>query len=148
MRQRRFAEVFQFDYSGSVEQRSAVEDALTPEYGSNHHRLLQRLDRQVNASGRSYLSVGFRTGMQIPGLASPAGMTLSAVMGYSGCYEVARHEFGHIVDFRLITDADREWFRLEMGRDTWPGAWEAFAEAVREWLAGGWKALTPILLPD
>lgn len=145
----RFAEVFEFDFlfRGTEEQRLAVQDALTPIYGTNHHRLLQRLDRQVNQSGRHALKVGFRGGMNVPGLSSPAGFNLSSAMGYSGCYEVARHELGHIVDFRLITDKDREWFRLEMGRDSWPGAWESWAEAVREWLAGGWQALTPILLP-
>lgn len=147
---RRFAEVFDFDffYRGSEEQRDAVRDALTPIYGTNHHKLLQRLDRQVNQSGRHSLTIGFHRGMNAPGLASPSGFNLSAAMGYAGCYEVARHELGHVVDFRLLTDEDREWFLLEMGRDSWPGAWESWAEAVREWLDGGWFTLTPILLPD
>lgn len=143
----RFAEVFQFDMSGTETQRQAVYAALTPVFGDNHHRLLQRLDRRVNQSGRHFVSVGFRSGMQSPGLASPAGFNLSAAMGYAGCYEVARHELGHMVDFWLLTDTDREWFKAEMGRESWAGAYESFAEAVREWLDDGWKALTPILLP-
>lgn len=150
MRNRRFAECFQFDlfFHGNDEQRQAVVDALTPEYGTPYHQLLKRLDRQVNESGRSYLTVGFRNGMNAPGLASPAGFNLSGAMAYAGCFEVARHEFGHLIDFRLITDGDRDWFMAEMHRDSWPGAWESWAEAVREWLDGGWPALTPILLPD
>lgn len=150
MRLRRFAEVMQFDYihRGSDLQREAVIEALTPIYGTPHHRLLQRLDRAVNAAGRSYLTVGFRSGMTAPGQASPAGFNLSAAMGWAGCFEVARHEFGHLVDFWLLTDDNRNWFMAEMGRATWPGAWESWATAVAEWLGGGWQALTPILLPE
>lgn len=146
----RFAEVFEIDsdHPGTYEQREAVRDTLTPVYGTPHHRLLQRLDRAVNGTGRSFLTVEFHMGMTAPGQASPAGMSLSAAMGRAGIVEVARHELGHIVDFWLITDTDREWFCQQMGRDTWPGAWESWAEAVREWLDGGWETLTPILLPD
>lgn len=155
----RFAEVFQVDFihRGSDTQRQAVVDSLTPTYGSNHHRLLQRLDRQVNRGvsvdgilyhARSYLTVGLRSGMTAPGLASPVGFNLSAAMGRPGILEVARHELGHVVDFWLLTDTDRLWFQRVMGRESWPGAWESWAEAVREWLDGGWQALTPILLPD
>lgn len=155
----RFAEVFQFDpdFAGSVEQRNAVRESLTPLYGTYHHRLLQRLDRQVNSGvavdgtvyhPRSFLLVGFRKQMTSPGLSSASGFNLSSAMGYDGCYEVARHEMGHCVDFWLLDDKGREWFRTYMGRDSWPGAWESWAEAVREWLGGGWHDLTPILLPE
>lgn len=156
---RRFGEVWQFDsaYHGTVEQQTAVRDSLHPIHGTPHHRLLQRLDRQVNggtaADGtlyhpRSALTIGFHDSMTSPGLSSPAGFNLSFAMGYTGCYEVARHEMGHIVDFWLLTGTDREWFRTIMGRDSWPGAWESWAEAVREWVGGGWADLTPILLPE
>ena len=155
----RFAEVFQVDFihRGSEAQRQAVADSLTPTYGTSHHRLLQRLDRQVNLGvsvdgtlfhRRSSLTVGFRSGMTAPGIASPVGFNLSAAMARGGILEVARHELGHVIDFWLLTDEDRLWFQREMGRESWPGAWESWAEAVREWLDGGWKALTPILLPD
>lgn len=146
----RFAEVFQVDreHPGTDLQRQALYDTLTADYGSPHHHLLQRLDRAVNATGRSYLNIGFHHGMLHPGLSSRAGFNLSAAMGRPGIMEVARHELGHLCDFWLITDQDREWFCKEMHRDSWPGAWESFAEAVREWLSGGWQALTPILLPD
>lgn len=146
---RRFAEVFQVSYlfRGSTLQQEAVRASLTPVFGTNHHKLLQRLDRAVNASGRSYLTVEFHSGMQSPGTASVSGFSLSAAMGWAGVWEVARHEFGHVVDFWLLTDTQREWFMDEMGRESWPGAWESWAEAVREWLDGGWSALTPVLLP-
>lgn len=149
MRQR-FAEVFQFDFlwRGKAEQRQAVVDSLTPVFGTPHHRLLQRLDRAVNKAGRSYLTIEFHGGMTSPGLASRSGFSLSTAMGAAGCAEVARHELGHLIDFWLITDDDRVWFMTEMGRDSWPGAWESWAEAVREWLDGGWRVLTPILLPN
>jgi hypothetical protein len=147
---RRFAEVFQVDffYRGTVEQQLALRGALTPEYGSPHHHVLKRLDHAVNATGDSHLTVGFRHGMVHPGLASFSGFNLSAAMGPDGIYDVARHEFGHLVDFYLLTDADRAWFMVEMFRSSWPGAWESWAEAVREWLDGGWKSLDPILLRD
>jgi hypothetical protein len=156
----RFAEVFEFNrirWRGNEEQRQAVVDSLTPQFGTLHHRLLQRLDRQVNLGvsvdgipyhSRSYLTISFMSGMTAPGQASPAGMTLSSAMGRAGVMEVSRHELGHCVDFWLLTDADREWFRVLMGRESWPGAWESWAEAVREWLDGGWYQLTPILLPS
>ena len=155
----RFAEVFQIDFihRGSETQRQAITNSLTPAFGSNHHRLLQRLDRQVNSGvsvdgtlyhRRSYLTIGIRSLMTAPGLSSPAGFNLSGAMGYAGTFEVARHELGHVIDFWLLTDDDRRWFQWEMGRGSWPGAWESWAEAVREWLDGGWVALTPILLPD
>lgn len=147
----RFAECFQFDphHPGTPIQEEAVRESLSPEFGSNYHRLLQRLDREVNRTGRHYLTVGFVEDMQQPGLASPAGFNLSAAMGRTGCMEVARHELGHIVDFRLLTVEDRTWFMGEMGRDSWPGAWEAWAEAFRQWIDGtSWQSLTPILLPD
>ena len=155
----RFAEVFQIDFfhRGSEIQRQAVADSLTPTFGTNHHRLLQRLDRQVNLGvsvdgslfhRRSFLTVGIRSGIDVPGTSSPVGFTLSGAMGRAGILEVARHELGHVVDFWLLTDTDRTWFQREMGRESWPGAWESWAEAVREWLSGGWVALTPILLPD
>lgn len=145
----RFAECFQFDpvHPGTFDQRQSVRDSLTPVFGSAHHRLLLRLDKAVNAAGRHYVTVGFREGMVQPGLASPSGFNLSAAMGPTGVAEVARHELGHLIDFYLITDTDRQWFCEQLGRESWPGAWESWAEAVREWLQGGWKALTPILLP-
>lgn len=155
---RRFAEVFQIDYvfRGISPQQEAIRASLTPVYGTNHHKLLQRLDRQVNsgvsADGliyhrRSYLTVGIRPGMNSPGTSSPAGFNLSAAMGWAGMYEVARHELGHVVDFWLLADTQREWFMDLTGRESWPGAWESWAEAVREWLDGEWSTLTPILLP-
>lgn len=158
LRPRRFAEVFQIDYifRGFEIQQEAIRTSLTPVYGTNHHKLLQRLDKQVNsgvsADGtiyhpRSYLTIGIRPGMNSPGIASPAGFNLSAAMGWAGMYEVARHELGHVVDFWLLTDDQREWFREVMGRESWPGAWESWANAVAEWLGGGWSALTPVLLP-
>lgn len=147
MKLRRFAEVFQFDFifRGNDIQRDAVIQAMTPVYGTPHHRLLKRLDAAVNAGGRSSLTIGFHSGMNHPGLASRGGFNLSAAMAWNGCYEVARHEFGHLVDFWLLTEADRSWFMAEMSRATWPGAWESWAQAVAEWLDGGWKALDPIL---
>lgn len=150
MRDRRFAEVFQFDFifRGDPIQRQAVTEALTPIFASPQHRLLQRLDKQVNQSGRSHLTIGFHNGMNAPGLASHSGFNLSAAMGWNGCFEVARHEFGHLIDFWLLNEADRSWFMAEMARATWPGAWESWAEAVREWLDGGWQVLNPILLPE
>lgn len=156
---RRFAEVFEIDaiFPGSIEQQTAVEVSLTPEWGTLHHRLLQRLDRQVNSGvavdginyhKRSFLRIGFHKEMTAPGTASPAGFNLSAAMGYKGCHEVARHELGHIVDFWLLSPENRIWFQGAMHRDSWPGAWESWAEAFREWLDGGWQALTQILVPD
>jgi hypothetical protein len=157
---RRFAECFEFNrimWRGTEEQRQAVVESLTPEYGGNHHRLLQRLDRQVNLGvsvdgtmfyRRSYLVISIRSGINVPGAASAAGFTLSGAMGRAGMWEVARHELGHVIDFWLLTEANRQWFQQVMGRQTWPGAWESWAEAVREWLDDGWTALTPILLPE
>lgn len=149
LRPRRFAEVWQvhYIYRGSEEQQRAVRDSLIPSWDTNHHRLLQRLDRAVNATKRSHLTIEFHNGMNTPGTASPAGFSLSAAMGYHGVWEVARHELGHVVDFWLLTDEHRVWFMKEMGRESWPGAWESWAEAVREWMDGGWPSLTPILLP-
>lgn len=146
----RFAEVFQFDpdHPGTPEQEQAVRDTLIPVYGSQHHRLLQRLDRAVNATGRHYLTIEFHHGMNSPGTSSPSGFSLSAAMDRPGMLEVPRHELGHLIDFWLITDDDRLWFQKIMSRESWPGAWESWAEAVREWLDGdSWQILTPILLP-
>lgn len=148
----RFARVFQHSktFPGSLAQRLTVVEALTPEvYGDNFDLLLVRLDRAVNDGGRSFLSVEYHDGMTVPGTASVAGFSLSTAMYPAATYEVARHEFGHVVDFWLLDDEQRHWFIRERGiASTWPGTWEAWAEAVREWIGGGWPALTPILLPD
>ena len=73
----RFAECFEFNrvvWRGSEDQRQAVIDSLTPTFGTNHHRLLQRLDRQVNLGvsvdgnqfwRRSYLTISIRSGIDV-----------------------------------------------------------------------------------
>lgn len=148
----RFARIFQHskEKPGGLAQRLTVVKAFTPkEYGDHFDRLLLRLDRAVNEGGRSFLTVEYHDGMSVPGVASVAGFSLSTAMHPAGTHEVARHEFGHIVDFWLLNDEQRHWFIKERGiGTTWPGTWEAWAEAVREWLDGGWQALTPVLLPD
>jgi hypothetical protein len=127
---------------------------FTPIFNSYFDRLLFRLDVAVNLAGRHYLTVEFHSfGATVPGAASPAGISIASGTGVSlkAIQEVARHEFGHLTDFyNLLTEADRFWFRAEMGRETWPGAWESWAEAVREWVESDgqqWGTLTPILLP-
>lgn len=136
---------------GTETQRQAVRERFSPTFGSLFDRMLYRLDVAVNVRGRHHLTVEFHKNMTAPGNPSPSGISLSAAMGPAGIREVAGHECGHLTDFYLITDEDRGWFMREMGRATWPGAWESWAEAVREWIESDgeqWAKLTPILLGE
>lgn len=154
----RFGRVWQITaipwLKGTVEQRQAVRDTFTPIFDSCFDRLLYRLDLAVNQAGRHYLTVELHSsGNTVPGVSGPAGISIATGPGVSlkAIQEVARHEFGHMTDhYNLLTATDRLWFIAQMGRETWPGAWESWAEAVREWVESDgqvWQALTPILLP-
>jgi hypothetical protein len=153
----RFARVFQFTLNpflrGTPELRQLTREALAFPFGSLGDRLLFRLDQAVNATGRHFVTVEYHANMDRPGLASPAGISLSSAATQGpGVGETIRHEgLGHLSDFYLIDNDVRQWFAALMGQETWqPVAWEQWAEAVRQWAESDgvvWSVLTPILLP-
>lgn len=139
----RFGEVWQHsaDWGGSAGQKAAVRDALIPEFGSAFHRLAVKLDRAVNARGRSYLSVGFAPMNGGLGLAGAGGFILSDLLTVPSIIAAyGRHEAGHCVDqLDLITPEGRHAFMLSKGADG-SGNWnrefmETWADDFRDWVA-------------
>jgi hypothetical protein len=156
----RWSECWQFlaDYPGTPGQQQAVLDAFRLEYGTEKHRLFQRLDRSINqVYKRSYLTFGF-----VPqewfapnqiAVAGPTGINLSDLYAPEAVGDQALHELGHVVDMHFLTAATRLQFMALAGIDPNLNTWnrnvqETFADAGRDWCKGGWKSLTPILLPD
>lgn len=142
------------DAPGSLEQQQVVRDVLKVEYGSRQHRWLKRLDQDVNASSRHYITIDF---VSIPylGLAFANGILLSELLVKDGIEWVLPHEVGHVHDQRFLTQDDKNWFmeRLRSPEqlppfDTdWRHHQEMFADAFRDWWLGtGWDSLTPLLL--
>lgn len=154
-------EVWEFsrDYSGTPSQQRAVREGLAFPFHSNGHRLMQRLDRHVNAAGRSYLPIGFMDTEPRLAIAGAGGINLSLhlqdpiIIRNQVCHEVM-----HVIDQRdMITQADRHLF-MDWISGNHNGNWnneyqETFADAGRDWLLssyaspGAWAKLTPILLP-
>ena len=157
----RFMEVWQFsvDWPGTPSQQQSVREGLAFPFHSNGHRLMQRLDRHVNAAGRSYLPIGFLE-MDRLGLSGAGGINLSHHLQDPIIIRaVVCHEVIHVIDQRdMITPEDRNLF-MDWISGNHRGHWlneyqETFADAGRDWLLssyaspGQWRQLTAILLPE
>ena len=156
---RRFGEVWQMsaDWFGTTTQQEAVRAALSPEFGTAFHRVTQKIDRKVNQSGRSYLTVAFAP---LPGWllghAGATGILLSELLTDLAIISaIVRHEMGHVYDqLDLLTQDDKFWF-MDRISDHHDGNWmaeyqETWADAFRDWIVdpdGVWASLTPLLAP-
>lgn len=149
---RRFSEIWQMseDWPGTLGQQVAVREALHVEFGSNQHKLLQKVDREVNRRGRSYLPIAFA---EVPpgwlGFAGATGIVLSELLVPAGIGGVVQHEFGHVYDQLFFEQEDRDWFIAQMSTEDrdWRHFSETFADAFRDWWRGvGWQQMTNRLL--
>lgn len=151
---RRFSEMWQIaqDWPGTLDQQRAVRDALAVEFGSPQHRVLQKMDRDINLRSRHYLPIGFND--LPPGFLAHAGATgivLSKLLHPNYLADIVRHETGHVYEqLDLLTQTDKFWYMEQVSptdRD-WRHFTEAFADSFRDWWKGvGWDSLTAILLP-
>lgn len=137
------------DWPGSLEQQSAVREALKVEFGSPQHKLLQKVDREVNRRGQHYLPVAF---VDLPwlGRGFATGILLRDILNPVALGGILQHEFGHTYEqLDLLTQDDKTWFMGEMStsdRD-WTHFAETFADAFRDWFRGiSWQTLTPRLI--
>ena len=157
---RRFSECWQMsaDFPGTLSQQDAVREAYELEFGTNKHLLFKRLDRGINALGRSYLIFGFYPDDMFNfdqlAVAGRTGINMRAGFAIGAIPDMALHELGHVVDKLRITNADRYWFLTAAGIDPNLNTWnhnvqEMFADAVRDCIKGmSWQSLWPILLGD
>lgn len=155
---RRFGEMWQMneDWPGTIQQQMAVRAALTPVYGTNFHRLTQKMDRYINEQGRSYLPVAFfDLGDNFLGRGNNAGLILSHnLKDPTIIARWARHEMGHVYDQLGILSQDDKFFFMEEisghHNGNWPNEYqETWAEAFREWVESDgerWNPLTVRLL--
>jgi hypothetical protein len=155
---RRFSECWQIsaDFPGTITQQMAVREAYALVHGTNKHRLFQRLDHAINATGRSFLIFGFPPDDMFNfdqlAVASRAGINIREGFATSAIPNMALHELGHVVDKLLITNTDRYWFMTAAGIDPNTNTWnhnvqEMFADAVRDCIKGtSWQSLWAILL--
>lgn len=149
MRFRRFARVFEFDplRPGTGAQRSAMIDTLAYEVGSDWDHLNLRLAQEVKKFDR-IITIGFFPNMLTPATSGPAGINFNDHIDKSGIQWFAPHEVGHLIEHYLLTDEGKQWFMLRIGATNWGmETQEIFADAMRDWRAGGWAGLTPFLLP-
>ena len=159
---RRFAELWQMseDWPGTLEQQQAVRDALTPIFGTNVHRLAQKMDRWINRPGseRHFLPIAFVDIAPYLGLGFATGILLSHhLLTAPGIIAgIVRHETGHVYDqLGLLTQEDKFWF-MDLVSGHHDGNWrqeyqETWADAFRDWWASdghAWPELTPILLRE
>lgn len=151
---RRFSEIFQMaeDWPGTLGQQVAVREALAVEFGSNQHKLLQKVDRWINRPqwGQTHIPIAFVDLDGILGRGFANGILLSQLLKPAYIDNVVLHEFGHTYErLDLLTDEDRLWFMAELswGEPDWRLHWEAFADAFRDvWLGVGWTQLWSRLL--
>lgn len=156
---RRFGELWQMaqDWPGTTAQQQAVRDALTPTFGSNVHRLAQKMDREVNRRSRHFLPIAFVNIDPYLGLGFATGILLSEHLSTAPgiIAGIVRHETGHVYDqLGLWTQDDRLWFmdRISGQVGNWAKEYqETFADAFRDWWASNgekWPDMTSRLLRD
>lgn len=138
------------DWPGTLAQQVAVREAFKVEFGSPQHKLLQKVDRRVNAGARHYLPIAFAyTGGQLA-FAGASGIVLSELLTPAAAGWVVQHEFGHTYEqLDLVTQDDRTWFMGQMSATDldWRHHSETFADAFRDWWRGvGWVQMTSRLL--
>lgn len=154
---RRFSEVFQAseDWPGTLGQQVAVREALGVEFGSDQHKLLQKVDRDVNrrnpvsSGGLTYLPIAF-VDLDVLGRGFATGILLRDILTPTAVGGILLHELGHSYDqLDLLTQEDKNWFMAQMSdtdRD-WRHHDETFADAFRDWWRGvGWQNMTNRLL--
>lgn len=152
---RRWMECWQMaeDWPGTHSQQTAVKAALEKfEFATPQHRLMQRIDRHVNAAGRSYLPIGILDMEQLE-LAGAGGINLSRhLQDPIIIRNYLYHGIGHVVDERdMITPEDRNAFKTAISghdRGNWPREYrETFCDHIRDWLLAGHTAIDwPITL--
>lgn len=148
---RRFGEVFQFDpvHQGSAAQRQAIRDAYIPSFGTKFHALLHSFDAYYNRAYQRHAVIleikDFGSDTVNLALAGAASIAFSDKLSVSVLKNVARHEFGHVLDnTNYITQEDRDWFAVQTGQIFNKEVW---ADAVMDWINGtGWSILDSILL--
>lgn len=155
---RRFSECWQIsaDYPGTIAQQMAVRDTFHLEYDTEKHRLFKRLDRSINATGRSFLIFGFLPSDMFAfdqlAIAGFTGISLRDTIALSAIPDMALHELGHVVDKHFLTNASRLWFmeqaRIDTNLNTWNrNVQETWADAVRDCIKGmAWPQLWAMLL--
>lgn len=155
---RRFSEVFQAseDWPGTLGQQVAVREALHVEHGSNQHKWLQKLDREVNrrnpvgSGGLTFLPVAFADTGPYLAFAGATGVVMSYRLTVEAAGWIVPHEVAHCYEqLDLLTQDDKTWFMSQMSdtdRD-WTHHTETFADAFRDWWRGvGWNVMTNRLL--
>ena len=150
----RFGRVFEFDPAApppTAGHAAEVRRALSYRIGHVEDRLNMRLAQAYKRTGRRAITVSFTPAGSIP--YAHAGLyfiNISASVAPAALYDLARHEYLHVVEINLFTAIDDELIRALHPAPTWAMTRELFAEAGREWLDSDgafWPALTAVLLP-
>lgn len=153
MRVGRFARVFQFDpvHPGTDAQQTAVMKALVYQVDTPYDLLNWRLATAIKSiPNRHCVWIGFYPDMLAPALSSPAAINVNDKIDTPGILWFLPHEVGHLVEYYLLSEEDKDWFKGQIGRYDWGMmTQEMFADAFRDWKQGyAWASMTPILLPD
>lgn len=153
----RFSECWQLsrDWPGTTSQRQYAREALELVYNSPRHKLMQRLDRDINAKGRSYITIGFLP-MDRLDVSGAGGINLSTHLQDPIIIRTwVSHGLGHVIDQRdMITPTDKAVFKMRISGHA-GGDWnkeyqETFADQFRDWFISDgvdYRWLTPMLLP-
>lgn len=149
---RRFSECFQAseDWPGTLGQQVAVREALHVEFGTNQHKLLQKVDKRINERERHYLPIAFTYTGGLLAFAGASGIVLSELLTPQSAGWIVPHEFAHSYEqLDLLTQDDKTWFMAQMSAEDrdWTHHTETFADAFRDWWRGvGWQNMTNRLL--